>query len=107
MVSDEKSAVIQIDLPHQYHFSRTDFTEKSLVFRSLIMMHLGIDLLGLYYSTLAQLLDSVGFLKYVKFLIIPSQMYFFTYFFSSLMLLLSSWGSDDMNSSSCYGPTGL
>lgn len=93
--------------PYQYHFSLTNFTEKSFASRSLIMMHFGIDLFGLYYLTLVQHLDSVGSPKYVKFLIIPSKMLFFDILFSSLTHLLSSWGSDYMNSSSCYGPTGL
>lgn len=81
MVSDEKFTVIQIGLPLSVSFFSDDFTEKSLASRSLIMMHFGIDLFGLYYSTLAQSLDSVGSSKYVKFLIIPSKMYFLTYFF--------------------------
>lgn len=82
--------------PYQYHFSLTDFTEKSLASRSLIMMHFGIDLFGLYYSTLAQRLDSVGSPKYVVF-DHSFKNVFFDILFSSLTLLLSSWGSDYIN----------
>ena len=107
MVYDEKFTVIQIGLPLSVSFFSDEFHRK--IFR---LQKFDYDAFWHWFIwfILFDISSTSWFCRFSQICKVFDHSFknvFFDILFSSLTHLLSSWGSDYMNSSSCYGPTGL